>query len=129
MPHQCVKCNTIYDDGAQEIIQGCECGASVFFYIRDDQMEEAKEQVEDLSDEDKEQIEEDVYDIIGEEKEPDKPVVLDFEAVNISQPGTYEIDLVKLFKEGEPLIYRMGDGKYVVDLKKSFEKMKKKPQD
>ena len=34
MPHQCVRCNTMYPDGAQEILKGCSCGARLFFYIK-----------------------------------------------------------------------------------------------
>ena len=34
MPHQCVKCKTYYDDGAKELLSGCECGARLFFFIK-----------------------------------------------------------------------------------------------
>ena len=38
MPHQCVRCNTIYSDGASEILKGCSCGARLFFYIKKKQL-------------------------------------------------------------------------------------------
>lgn len=129
MPHQCVKCGSMYDDGAQEILKGCECGAKLFFYIRKDQVDKAKKQVKKLSEEDKEQIEEDVHDIIGKGIEDDRPVVLDFESISILKPGSYELDLVNLFQADEPLIYRLEDGKYMIDLPESFKKMKQKGKD
>jgi len=43
MPHQCVRCNTFYDDGAKEILHGCSCGARLFFYVRKEKLEKAKD--------------------------------------------------------------------------------------
>ena len=42
MPHQCVRCNTFYDDGSQEILNGCKCGGKLFFYIKKERLDEAK---------------------------------------------------------------------------------------
>ena len=42
MPHQCVRCNKFYEDGAQEILEGCSCGARLFFYIKKEKLEETK---------------------------------------------------------------------------------------
>lgn len=125
MPHQCVRCNKFYDDGSNEILTGCTCGGKMFFFVRKEAVEKAKEIVVTLSKEDKKQIEEDVYDLIGEEKQ-ETPVVLDFESIRVLKPGKFEIDLVSLFKK-EPLIYRMGDGKYMIDIASVFDAELKKP--
>lgn len=125
MPHQCVRCSKFYDDGSNEILSGCSCGGKMFFFVRKEAVEKAKEIVVTLSKEDKKQIEEDVYDLIGEEKQ-EKPVVLDFESIRVLKPGKFEIDLVSLFKK-EPLIYRMGDGKYMIDIASVFDAELKKP--
>ncbi len=126
MPHQCVRCNTFYDDGATEILKGCKCGAKLFFFIKKEKLEEAKKVTESihLSQEDKEQIEKDVFDLVGSEIDRDEPVVLDIESIRILQPGKYELDLVHLFK-GEPLIFKLDEGKYMIDLAKSFKQLKK----
>ena len=124
MPHQCVRCNTFYGDGAQEILSGCKCGARLFFYVKKEKMEKALEMAKQLSAEEKEQIEEDVFDIIGTNQDEDKPVVLEFEAVKILEPGKYELDIVKILKQ-DPLIYKLGDGKYMLDLKHLMKKQKK----
>lgn len=127
MPHQCVRCNTFYDDGAEEILKGCSCGGKLFFYVRKEQLEEAKKEIEDLNltEKDKEQIETDVYDLVGDKIDTEKPVVLDIESVRVLKPGQYELDLVHLFK-GEPLIYKLEEGRYVIDIVESFRQLVKK---
>ncbi len=126
MPHQCVRCNTFYQDGSSEILKGCSCGGKLFFYIKKEKLEKANEMVTNLSDEQKEQIEKDVLDIMGVEEEQ-QPVVLDLESIRVSEPGKYEIDLVHLFK-GEPLVYKVGEGKYIIDLLRSFSEIGRKKE-
>jgi predicted nucleic acid-binding Zn-ribbon protein len=125
MPHQCVRCNTFYEDGAQEIVVGCKCGAKLFFYIRKDRLEQARkvtDQFVRLSPTEKKQVEEDVFSIVGHERSDDAPVVLDIEAVRVMKPGKFELDLVHLFNKEEPLIYKLGEGKYVIDLAETFKR-------
>jgi len=124
MPHQCVRCNTFYEDGAKEILKGCSCGAKLFFYIKKKRLEEAQKQEFALSNKEKEQIEKDVYDLLGTQIDLSKPVVLDLESIKILKPGKYELDLVHLFKN-DPLIYRLEEGKYMVDLIQTFKGLKK----
>lgn len=126
MPHQCVRCNTFYDDGNEAILKGCSCGAKLFFFIRKERLEQiqkASEQVPQVSEEERKQIESDVFDVLGV-KEPDEPVVLDLESVRVLKPGKYEIDLVQLFK-GEPLIFKLADGKYIIDIAETFRRLRK----
>ena len=122
MPHQCVRCNILYQDGAQEILKGCSCGARLFFYIKKKDIERGKELVTNLSTEDKVQIEKDVTEILHIKTEPgDKPVVLDLETIRIMGPGKYELDLVHMFKS-DPLVVKLDEGKYVIDLPQAFKK-------
>jgi len=127
MPHQCVRCNTFYEDGAQELLKGCSCSGKLFFFIKKDKMDEIKKLTEEinLSSKDKEQIEQDVFDLVGSEIDKDQPVILDLEAIRVMRPGKYELDLVHLFKN-EPLIFKLEEGKYMIDLVQSFEKFRKK---
>ncbi|MBI2673103.1 hypothetical protein HYX19_02485 [Candidatus Woesearchaeota archaeon] len=116
MPHQCVKCATFYPDGSEEILKGCnKCGGRFFFYVKQKHIEEAKDVTVNLSEEEKVQLEEEVMEIIGEKQDEDYPVVLDFETIRVMKPGKYELDLIELFK-GKPLVYRLGEGKYVIDI-------------
>ena len=122
MPHQCVRCNTMYPDGAQEILQGCKCGARLFFYIKKKHIEEGKKLVSNLSSEDKVQIEKDVTEILHiKVEEGGKPVVLDLETIRVMGPGKYELDLVHMFKN-DPLVVKLDEGKYVIDLPQAFKK-------
>jgi len=127
MPHQCVRCNNFYDDGAEEILKGCPCGAKLFFYIRKKKLEEARQvtDIENLTLKEKEQIEKDVFDLVGSEVDKDEPVILDLEAIRILKPGKYELDLVHLFK-GDPLVFKLAEGKYMIDLLETFKQMRDK---
>lgn len=123
MPHQCVKCGTLHGDASSAILKGCtSCGAKLFYYVKKEDLERVQERTSNLTKKEKKQIEEDVYDLIGEDLDKDLPVVLDIESINILKPGKYELDLVNLFKKKQPLIYKLDDGKYVVDIIESFNK-------
>lgn len=124
MPHQCVRCGKFYEDGSKELLSGCECGGRFFFFIRQKNLEEAQKITVNLTKSEKEQIEHDVLDIVGS-LEDDQPVVLDLENIRILKPGKYELDIVELFKN-KPLVYKMGEGTYVIDLASSFEGTRKK---
>lgn len=124
MPHQCVRCGILYDDGSKEILSGCKCGARLFFYIKKERLEQAKEIADNLSKKEKRQIEKDVYNIMGVEAEEEKPVILDIESIRILKPGKFEIDLVHLFNKKEPLVYKLDEGKYIIDIAETFKRMK-----
>ncbi|MFH1682573.1 MAG: Zn-ribbon containing protein [Candidatus Woesearchaeota archaeon] len=124
MPHQCVRCSTMYEDGANEILKGCKCGARLFFYIRKQQLEEGKKMLNNLSEDEKKQVEQDVREMIGIEEDPDKPVILDLESIRVLKPGKYELDLVHLFKK-DPLVFKLEEGKYIIDLPQVFKKEEK----
>jgi predicted nucleic acid-binding Zn-ribbon protein len=109
----------LYGDGSDELLKGCPCGGKLFFFVRD------KKQIEEvtlkLNEEERLQIEKDVLELIGEQQ--DTPVILDLESIRVTNSGKYEIDLVQIFK-GEPLVYKMDDGKYVIDIPTSFQMYK-----
>ncbi|TKJ17528.1 hypothetical protein CEE44_03255 [Candidatus Woesearchaeota archaeon B3_Woes] len=125
MPHQCVRCGTFYDDGAAEILKGCKCGGRLFFFIKKEKFEKSKEIVSkvNLSEKEKDQIEDDVFDLVGVDKNKGEPVILDLESIKIKKPGQYELDLVHLFK-GDPLIFKLEEGKYMIDVVESFKKLR-----
>ena len=123
--HQCVRCNTMFEDGSNNILKGCtNCGGKFFFFVRKDALDKVKKATALLSQEDKLRMETDVREIIGDEGE-DEAVVLDLESVNITEPGKFQLDLVKLFK-GDPLVYKLEDGKYLIDVATTFKNMREK---
>ncbi|MDI6737408.1 MAG: Zn-ribbon containing protein [Nanoarchaeota archaeon] len=137
MPHQCVKCGKLFEDGSKEILAGCSaCSGKFFFYVKQANIEKAREITESLTLEEKEQMEKDVASLIKDDTKEDQPVILDLESIRVVKPGKYELDLVDLFK-GKPLVYKLGDGKYMIDIvstlsakeKKLDDKFKKLPED
>lgn len=120
MPHQCVRCGKFHPDGSQDLLKGCGCGGRFFFFVKDKDLKEAEKITVKLSDSDKKQIEKDVLEIIGEEIVDARPVVLDLESIRVLKPGQYELDLVDLFSK-KPLVYKLEEGRYIVDLAASFK--------
>ena len=122
MPHQCVHCSKVYPDAAPELLKGCECGSHFFYYIKKELAEKLKddkviqEKIEQLDKVDKRQVEKDVREIMGIEEKEDLPVILDLESIKVLKPGKYEIDVVNLFSKKRPLIYKLEEGKYIIDL-------------
>ncbi|HKL23316.1 MAG TPA: Zn-ribbon containing protein, partial [Candidatus Nanoarchaeia archaeon] len=109
----------------RELLEGCkECGSRFFFYVREEQLEKLKEKVIEIPDEEKKQIEKDIRKIAGIEKD-DAPVILDFESIRVTGEGKFEIDLANLFNQKQPLVYKLEEGKYLIDLGKINPKEKK----
>ena len=116
MPHQCVKCSRIIPMGNKELLEGCgDCGSHFFFYIRDEQLQAIKEKPLEIPEEEKETIEKDIREMAGITEE-DSPVILDLESVRVTGEGKFELDIVNLFNKNRPLIYKLEEGKYIIDL-------------
>ncbi|MFA5173619.1 MAG: Zn-ribbon containing protein [Candidatus Pacearchaeota archaeon] len=125
MGHQCTHCGKIYPDASQELLTGCSCGARFFYYIKQEKIEqlerETQNKIELLNRADKIQVEKDIREITGLDEEPDKPVILDLESIKILEPGKFEIDIINLFSRNRPLIYKLEEGKYIIDLSSSLK--------
>ncbi len=120
MPHQCVRCSRIIPQANKELIEGCaSCGGRFFFYIREEQLKQIEENPIKIPDTDKKQVEKDIREIAGITDEK-APVILDIESVRVTGSGKFEIDLVNLFRKDRPLIYKLEEGKYIIDLASSL---------
>ena len=122
MPHQCVRCGTFYQDGSDEILKGCSCGAKMFFFVKKEKLkkaEETMEAIQNLTPVERKEMEEEVYELIDVPRDEEKPIVLDVESIRSIEPGKFELDLVRLFKK-DPLIFKIGEGKYLIDLNSAF---------
>lgn len=133
MPHQCVRCSRIIPAGSKEILEGCkECGSRFFFYIRDDQIEEIKNRIIEIPESQKSQVEEDIRDIVGI-VDDQAPVILDIESIRVTGEGKFELDIAKIFRKDLPLIYKLEEGKYIIDLastlKTSVKDLMKNPDE
>jgi len=113
MPHQCLKCESVYDNTSDVILKGCpNCKSKLFLYIKRTPV--MKDEVE-LSKTEKELILKEV-ESITEIKDVNEPIILKLENVRVIKPGKYEIDINQLMKKEKPLIYKVQDGTYVIDL-------------
>ena len=139
MPHQCVHCGKLYPDAARELLIGCTCGSHFFYYIKKEyydklnsqilndvkkgvdkdesiELNELQKKISQIDKMDKLKIEKDVREIIGISEKEDVPIILDLESIRVLKPGKFEIDVVNLFSKKRPLIYKLEEGKYIIDL-------------
>ncbi len=122
MPHQCVKCSRIIPLGSRELLEGCnDCNGRFFFYIREEQIESLKKSPIEIPEKEKERVEKDIREMAGIADE-DAPVILDIESVRSVGDGKFEIDIVKLFKKDRPLIYKLEEGKYIIDISSTLRR-------
>lgn len=113
MPHQCLKCSKIYENTSDVIIKGCPaCGNKLFLFIKS--MPETKKEIE-LTNEEKDIVLKEVESITNVE-ELDAPIILKLENIRVLTQGKYEIDINQLMKKDKPIIYKVQDGTYVIDL-------------
>lgn len=116
MPHHCVRCSRIIPVGSKEILEGCgECGSHFFFYIREDQLESIRNKIIEIPEKEKERVEEDIREMVGITDEQ-TPVILDVESIRVTGEGKFELDIAKIFRKDRPLIYKLEEGKYIIDL-------------
>lgn len=120
MPHQCVHCGRMIPDASKELLEGCSnCQGHFFFFIRKERLAELKQKVPEIAQEEKKKVESDIREIIGITEET-QPVILDLESIRVLSRGKFEIDIVKLFNKKRPLIYKLEEGKYIIDLASTF---------
>jgi len=115
-----VKCSKIISAGSKELLEGCsECHSRFFFYVREEQLEKLRDKIIEIPEKDKKQIEQDIRAIAGIEEE-DTPVILDFESVRVTGEGKFELDLTNLFNKKKPLVYKLEEGKYLIDIARTL---------
>jgi hypothetical protein len=113
MPHQCLACSSTYDNTSDAIIKGCpSCGGKLFLFVK--KLPEEKEEIE-LSEEKKELLIKELETHVNFD-DFDAPVILKLENIRILAPGKYELDINQLMKKEKPLVYRIQEGTYVIDL-------------
>lgn len=116
MPHRCMNCGKTYEDDSDELIDGCECGSSLFMYDKNVQTEEE----ENLKQE-KEKVESDIQDMMlqGEEKRKNIKIEFDLDSIQVHGEGVYELNISRLLNE-MPLVISRDEGVYHVHLPSAF---------
>ena len=120
MPHQCVRCKKICPAGSREIIEGCErCKGRFFFYLREEQVARMQENPIEITKTEADNIERDVREIAQIDEEI--PVILDVESVKVMGDGKFELDLINLLDKRRPLVYKLEEGKYIIDISSTLK--------
>ena len=131
MPHQCLKCGEIYEDGSKYVLEGCpKCGGRIFLYTRKPLPERTRKKIlkkiekEEISFEGKKfeeimkEIEERRQKAIEEVKKQKERV----ESIKVEDVGEYEINLERLMEGG---IIVEKEGTYFIYLPSLFSMRKK----
>lgn len=134
MPHKCMKCGAIYEDDAEELLEGCsECGYKLFLYVDEEDDAEEKFEGEEEREEERKNIMRSIENFIKDVKDDvdvefNREVEFDLESIKVMDDGVYEINLTKLLNE-VPLIVEIKEGKYFVHLASIFTDGKEKSLD
>lgn len=112
MPHRCMNCGETYDNGSEELIDGCECGSSLFVYEED----------ADITEEEKAQVTEDIQEMVAEGVEERENIKFEFDldSIRVQEEGVYNINVSRLLEE-IPLVIRKREGKYHIHLPSAFD--------
>ncbi|MDY6789575.1 MAG: Zn-ribbon containing protein [Candidatus Nanohaloarchaea archaeon] len=124
MPHRCMNCGREYSEDSDELIEGCECGSSLFLFQQEDEeaqdvekLQEERDEVLDEIDQFLEQMDED-----GEEAHKNTTKIsFDLQSIRVIEEGVYEIDVKQLLKR-VPLVVEIMDSGYYVHLPSVFKK-------
>ena len=117
--NQCSITKPLYCKEGRLINKCFLCGCSDDKLCQDDGSCKIKENQEELigviPEEDRKRIEKDVREMAGI-VDAEMPVILDFESVRVVSEGKFELDVVNLFNKKRPLVYKLEEGKYIIDL-------------
>ncbi len=131
MPHQCLKCGEIYEDGSKYVLEGCpKCGGRIFLYTKKPLPDRTRKKIlkkienEEISFEG-EKFEEIMEEIERRRQEAIKEALKQkerVESIKVEDVGEYEINLERLIEGG---IIVEKDGTYFIYLPSLFERRKK----
>ena len=156
MPHQCLKCGKVFEEGSSQLLKGCEnCGGNRFFFTKEPLNEEQRKAMMERLGKDIDsaitELMDDALDNSGNwvkvKPTTDKKDVTDEEyrkatlekikaenkrfdtpgTIDVEAPGKYKIDLKGLLEE-EPIIIQK-DGSYTIHLPSVFKMLDKEKKD
>ncbi|MFB6189953.1 MAG: Zn-ribbon containing protein [Candidatus Nanohaloarchaea archaeon] len=109
-----MNCGKMYDDGSDELIDGCECGSSLFMY-------EKEAGAKDISEEEREEVTNEIEEMAreGVEERDNIKFEFDLDSISIEEEGVYQINVSRLLKE-IPLVIRREEGNYYIQLPSAF---------
>lgn len=114
MPHRCMNCGEVYEDNSDKIIDGCECGSSLFMY-------EAEELSDEELQEEREKVADDIEEMVaeGEASRDNIKFEFDIDSISVEEEGVYNINVTRLLEE-MPLVIQKSEGVYHIHLPSAF---------
>lgn len=112
MPHRCMNCGNQYSDDSEELIEGCECGSSLFVYEKSDE----------ITEDEKEEVTAKMQQMMadGVEQVDNIKFEFDLDSIRVEEEGVYKINVSRLLKE-IPLVIRKSEGTYHIHLPSAFD--------
>ena len=113
MPHRCMNCGEVYSDDSEKLIDGCECGSSLFMY--------ENEETDEGLDEEDEMVKEEVEEMVteGVAEKGNIQFEFDIDSISVEEEGVYSINVSRLLEE-MPLVIQKSDGVYHIHLPSAF---------
>ncbi len=107
-----MNCGEVYEDDSDKLIDGCECGSSLFMY--------EQEPSEGLEEEDEKVVEE-VEEMVarGVSEKENIQFEFDIDSISVEEEGVYSINVSRLLEE-MPLVIQKSDGVYHIHLPSAF---------
>lgn len=114
MPHRCMNCGKTYEDDSEELIDGCECGSSLFMYEKETELTEEELQ------EEKAEVKGDIQGMMFDDEDSENiRLEFDLESISVESEGVYNINVSKLLDE-VPLVIEKREGVYHIHLPSAF---------
>lgn len=109
-----MNCGEMYEDDSNKLIDGCECGSSLFMY-------EAEEMTDDELEEEKSKVKDDIEEMVakGESERDNIQFEFDLDSISVEEEGVYTINVSRLLEE-MPLVIQKSDGVYHIHLPSAF---------
>ena len=110
-----MNCGRTYEDDSDKIVDGCECGSSLFMYENEPEMDEDELQ------EEKAQVKSDIEEMVtqGEEERENIQFEFDLDSISVEEEGVYSINVSRLLEE-MPLVIEKDEGIYRIHLPSAF---------
>jgi predicted nucleic acid-binding Zn-ribbon protein len=109
-----MNCGEVYSDDSEKLIDGCECGSSLFMYENEVSDDEGLDEEDEMV---KEEVEEMVAEGISERE--NIQFQFDIDSISVEEEGVYSINVSRLLEE-MPLVIQKSDGVYHIHLPSAF---------
>jgi predicted nucleic acid-binding Zn-ribbon protein len=114
MPNKCVQCGRVYDDESPEVFDGCVCGKKVFLFLKNGKGNGCSE--------DHDVVEQEIRCLV-ESNDDSGSVILDVKKSGAGNVNSQDSELIGKLKDNHALVYRLDDGKYLIDLDETFQRL------